>query len=58
MDNVNNVRREAIRHFRIKKKEYLKTKIEELKTNSKIRNIGDFYRGISAFKEGFQPRTI
>ena len=27
-------------------KEYLKAKIEELETNSKIRNIRDLYRGI------------
>jgi hypothetical protein len=34
-DNLNNVRREASRHFRNKKKEYLKEKINELATNSK-----------------------
>jgi hypothetical protein len=28
-------------------KEYLKAKIEDLQTNSKIKNIRDFYRGIS-----------
>ena len=37
--NLNNVRRDASRHFRNKKKEYLKAKIEELETNSKIKNI-------------------
>jgi archaellum component FlaC len=47
VDNPNNVRREASRHFRNKKKEYLKTKIEELKSNSRIKNIRDFYRGIN-----------
>jgi len=30
VDNSNNVRREARRHFRTKKKEYLKAKICEL----------------------------
>jgi hypothetical protein len=35
-DNLNNVRREASRHFRDKEKEYLKDKINELATNSKI----------------------
>jgi hypothetical protein len=30
-DNINNVRRDASRHFRNKKKAYLKAKIEELK---------------------------
>jgi hypothetical protein len=38
VDNLNNVRREASRHFRNKKREYLKAKIGELKTNSKIHN--------------------
>jgi hypothetical protein len=32
VDNLNNVRREASRHFRNKKKEYLQAKIEELQT--------------------------
>ena len=50
IDNLNNVRREASRHFRNKKKEYLKSKIEELQSNSKIKTIRNFYRGISVFK--------
>jgi hypothetical protein len=33
--NLPNVRREASRHFRNKKKKYLKAKINELETNSK-----------------------
>jgi hypothetical protein len=45
-DNLNNVRREASRHFRNKKREYLKDKINELATNSKNKNITDLYRGI------------
>jgi len=36
--NLNSVRREASRHIRNKKKEYLKAKIDELETNSKIKN--------------------
>ena len=44
-----NVRRDASRHFRNKKKAYLKAKIEELETNSKIKNIRDLYKGISDF---------
>ena len=28
-----------------------------LETNSKIKNITDWYRGISDFKKGYQPRT-
>jgi len=41
IDNSNTVRREASRHFRNKEKEYLKTKIDELETNSKIKNVRD-----------------
>ena len=37
--------------------EYLKVKIEELETNSKIKNIWDLYRGSNDFKKGYQPRT-
>jgi hypothetical protein len=36
VDNLNNVRREVSRHFRNKKKEYVKSEIDELVTNSKI----------------------
>ena len=46
VDNLNSVRPEASRHFRNKKKEYMKAKIEELETKSKIRNIKkDLYMG-------------
>jgi len=55
VDNLNNVRRKASRHFN-KKKEYLKVMIDALKTKSKIKNIRDFYRGISDFKKGYQPK--
>ena len=41
VDNLNNVRREASRYFRNKKNAYLKAKIEDLETNSKIKNIRD-----------------
>ena len=37
VDKTNNVRREASRHFRNKKKEYLKAQIDELEANSKIK---------------------
>ena len=57
VDNQNNIRCQASRHFRNKKKEYLKAKIDELETNSKIKNIRDLYRGISDFKKAYQPRT-
>ncbi len=57
VDNLNNVRHESSRHFRNKKKAYLKAKIEDLETNSMIKNVRDLYRGISDFKKGYQPRT-
>jgi hypothetical protein len=44
-------------HFRNKKKEYLKAIVDELETNSKIKNIRDLYRGITPFKKGYWPRT-
>ena len=56
VDNLNKVRREVSRHFGNKKKAYLRAKIEELETNNKIQNIRNFYRGISEFKKGYQPR--
>jgi len=54
VDDLNNIRREASRHFRNKEKAYLKAKIEELKTSSKIKIL---YRGINDFKKGCQPIT-
>ena len=56
VDNLNSVRREVTRHFRNKKKAYLRANIEELETNSKIQNIRDLYRGINDFKKGYQSR--
>jgi hypothetical protein len=38
-------------------KEYLIAKIDELETYSKIKNIRDWYRSISDFKNGYQPRS-
>jgi len=55
-DNLNAVRREASRHFRNKRKGYLKAKVNELETNSKIKCIRDSYRSNSDFKTGYQPR--
>ena len=53
VDNLNNIRRDARRHFRNKKKAYLKVKIEELETNSTINNVRDLYRDINDFKKGY-----
>ena len=38
VDNLNSVRSDASRHFGNKKKAYLKTKIEELETNTRSVN--------------------
>ena len=57
VDNLNNVRREASRHFRRKKMEYLESKIGELENNSTMKNIRDLYRGISGFRKCYQPRA-
>jgi hypothetical protein len=54
-DNLNNVRREVSRHFRNKKREYLKDKINELATNRKNKNIRDLHRGTNEIKRGYQP---
>jgi len=56
VDILNNVRRAVSRHFRNKKKAYLRAKIEDIESNSKIQNIRDLYRGIDDFKKGYQPR--
>jgi hypothetical protein len=51
VDNLHNVRHEASRHFRNKKKEYMKAKIDLLETNREIKNVRNLYRGISDFKK-------
>jgi hypothetical protein len=56
-DNLNNVRCEASRHFRNKKWDYLKGKINDLAINSKNKNMRDLYRGINEFKMGYQPTS-
>jgi hypothetical protein len=49
--NTNNVRREASLHFRNKRREYLKDKINEPETNINNVNIRDLYRRIKSFIE-------
>ena len=56
VDNLNSVSCEVSRHFRNNKKAYLRAKIEEIETNSKIQNIRELYRGINDFKKGYQHR--
>ena len=36
---------------------YVKAKIDENETNSKIKNFRDLFRGIIDLKKGYQPRT-
>jgi hypothetical protein len=52
-DKLSNVRWEASRHFRNKKRENLKDKINELVSNCKNKDIRDLYRGITEFKKGY-----
>jgi hypothetical protein len=54
---LRNVRREASRHFRNNKREYLEDKINEIGLNSKNKNIKNLCRGITKFKKGYQPKT-
>jgi hypothetical protein len=54
---LRNVRREASRRFRNKKREYLKGKITDIELNGKNKNIRDLHRGITEFKKGYQPKT-
>jgi hypothetical protein len=54
---MNDVRQEASRYFRNKKREYLKDKINELGPNSKNKNIRDLCRGINEIKKCYQRGT-
>jgi hypothetical protein len=56
-DYLNNVRYKTSRYFRNRKIEHLKSKIDELETNSKVKKIVALYKGIFDFKKGYQPRT-
>jgi ribosomal protein L21E len=56
VDNLNNVRREANRHFRNNKTEYLKAKMEDFEINSKTR-ISETIMAQSMTKNGYHLRT-
>jgi hypothetical protein len=56
-DNLSNIRREVSRHFKNKKREYLKDKIDELATNNKNKYIRDMYKRINNFKRSNEPRS-
>jgi len=47
LDNQNNIRHEASRYYRNKKKEYLKAKIDDLEPKSKIKISRDLHRRIN-----------
>jgi hypothetical protein len=53
---MNDIRREASRYFRNKKREYMKDKMNELATNSRNKSIRDLYRGRNEFKRGYEPK--
>ncbi|KAJ4432287.1 hypothetical protein ANN_20905 [Periplaneta americana] len=52
-----NIRREANRTLRNKKRDYLKEKLNEVETNSKDKNIRGLYKGIKEFKNRYQVRV-
>ena len=56
LGNLNNITREATRHFWNKKKEYLKSKIDELETNSKKKK-SETIVGASVTKKDNEPVT-
>jgi hypothetical protein len=49
-DNQNHLRYGASRHFKNKKREYLKDRIGELATDSKNKSNIDVYRGVNVYK--------
>jgi hypothetical protein len=55
-ESLSNVWWEASRHFRNKKREYMKYKINKLESNSKNKNIRYLYRDINEFKKDYQSR--
>jgi hypothetical protein len=57
VDNLKNERRDARSRFRNKERHILKLKIEEIETNSKIKDIRNLYRDINDFKKGYQLKS-
>ena len=55
--SLNHARRDASRHFKKKKKKYLKAKFNQLETNSENKNIRELYRSINSSKKGYQPKA-
>jgi hypothetical protein len=54
---LRNVKSEASRYFRNKKRQYLRGKITDIELNSKNKNIRDLYKGITEFKKGYQRKS-
>jgi hypothetical protein len=53
--SLNDVRCEASRNFRKKRREYQKDKINELAAHNKNKKTRDLYGGKNEFKKGYQP---
>ena len=58
LDNLNSVRCEVSRHFRKKKKAYLRAKIEELETKSRSNTLGTYIGASVILRRGFSPDAI
>jgi hypothetical protein len=56
-DNLSNVRKQASRCFRKKKREYLTDEIRKPESNRKIKYIINLYGCINEFNKGYQHRT-
>jgi hypothetical protein len=52
IENLNKVGRDVSRHLRNKKKAYMKAKIEELETNSKLKKSEGLVSGHKRLQEG------
>jgi hypothetical protein len=52
LDNLNNIRCQANRHYMNKKREYLKGKSNELVRSRRDKDIRNLYRRINEFKRG------
>jgi hypothetical protein len=53
--DLSNLTRDATRHFKNNKREYLKDRINKLQSNLTNNNTGELYNGIKEFKKGYQP---
>jgi hypothetical protein len=56
-NNLNNISRKGSKHFRNKKRKYLKYLIYELVMNNKNKDIMKLHKGMNEFKTSYQPRN-